>query len=746
MFRNLLLVLAVLPFGSLAAAQEPVAVGERTWRLPSADPEGTNAVLFGGSEQALLIDPGRTPAEVRARLIQAAQLCEAPVKTVVLTSADSGLGVLLAGEADFEILCHANARRTLAENGAAMLAELRASAKSEEEAALFDPRRFRLPDRSISGVERLHLGEHHIRIVHLEGARTTGDVVAFSHSDSVFAAGELAFHGEYPRLHSSSDLAGWKRALGAMADSSSNRVIGARGEAFAATNLMESRDVLSSTERLQPMPEFAVDWKHKERWDPLIVEDILTDSFAYPQREFAGLLKAFQEVEVIAEVESANSASWQVGLSSHGLRGAIDGEHLVLAERDAGAEVARLKLGPKPLEPKLSADGRLLYVPLRGEGRIRCLDLFNLLPQDDALVGGGVGEGAFLKHDTDFVLPVASKSSLVFVNTASREISMLLNDGIGRTPAGIAINPARTLGLVWYTAEAKLTAVDLTHRKALGDLRLEEAAGRVRFAPSGEHVLVWGKDSGTITRHGASYSPRVLEGNSGSGKAEVAVMGMTHSGHVDSELWGLDEVAETIRNFQPEVVLVEIPPDRWEKAWEDFAVHGVVEESRVRVFPEYRGMMFDLAVELGFTIEPCAAWTKEMNDLRREKLRQFRENEEWAEARAALNAESAEVEARWKDSPVHGDDPHVIHSDEYDRFVEDVMDPIGRYQNEMVGLGGWYNINRAHMALVHEAIERHPGKRILITFGAYHKYMFLKELREREDIELVELGPYLPKR
>gem|GEM_PF-5294464 len=91
--------------------------------------------------------------------------------------------------------------------------------------------------------------------------------------------------------------------------------------------------------------------------------------------------------------------------------------------------------------------------------------------------------------------------------------------------------------------------------------------------------------------------------------AQVAVMGMIQGGHKTSTRWGLDQVRETIRRFRADVVCAEIPPDHGNRMWSDFTERGVIEEDRVRRFPEYTVVLLDLSVEMGFTIVPCAAWT-----------------------------------------------------------------------------------------------------------------------------------------
>ena len=41
------------------------------------------------------------------------------------------------------------------------------------------------------------------------------------------------------------------------------------------------------------------------------------------------------------------------------------------------------------------------------------------------------------------------------------------------------------------------------------------------------------------------------------------------------------------------------------------------------------------------------------------------------------------------------------------------------------------------------SIDFGEGKRFLITYGSYHKGWFLRQLRERDDIELLEVEPFL---
>ncbi len=48
--------------------------------------------------------------------------------------------------------------------------------------------------------------------------------------------------------------------------------------------------------------------------------------------------------------------------------------------------------------------------------------------------------------------------------------------------------------------------------------------------------------------------------NPATSKTEVFVLGMIHGGHTTSKLWGLDQVRETIKAINPDVICPEIPP------------------------------------------------------------------------------------------------------------------------------------------------------------------------------------------
>lgn len=226
-------------------------------------------------------------------------------------------------------------------------------------------------------------------------------------------------------------------------------------------------------------------------------------------------------------------------------------------------------------------------------------------------------------------------------------------------------------------------------------------------------------------------------------KNEVIVMGMIHSSHRRPGPYDIGHLKDIIRSVEPDFVLTEIPPDRFEAASEQFAASGKITESRVRVFPEYTEALFPLTREMNFEIVPCAAWTKQMNDSRNARLAELRTShaDQYREMSLAQRNISTEVSTL-------GDrnDPRIIHTTEYDALVKAGMEPYDRFFNDALGDGGWSNINEAHYGLIAKALDAHAGegKRFLVTFGSWHKYYIKERLQQRDDVTVTSLAQYLP--
>lgn len=134
-----------------------------------------------------------------------------------------------------------------------------------------------------------------------------------------------------------------------------------------------------------------------------------------------------------------------------------------------------------------------------------------------------------------------------------------------------------------------------------------------------------------------------------------------------------------------------------------------------------------------------------MNNYRNATIKKLADDPEWAKARA-VNDEA--VSTANKAHKGRDDDPFYINSDEYDSNAKAMLTPYDHYYNDVYGPGGWTNINKAHYAIIEKALDdlRGQGKRILITYGAGHKYWFLEQLRKRDDINLVDIKTVMNKK
>lgn len=227
-------------------------------------------------------------------------------------------------------------------------------------------------------------------------------------------------------------------------------------------------------------------------------------------------------------------------------------------------------------------------------------------------------------------------------------------------------------------------------------------------------------------------------------KNEVLVLGTIHSGHLTDSVYNIAYLDKLIREIKPDFILAEIPPNRMEEAWKGFKRDDSISEPRVMRFPEYVDVVFPLSKEMNFEIIPTAGWTRIMADERSAKLRAIRADsarvDDWQSYIAANRKSDSLYKATGKVN-----DPHFIHTQAYDDIQDVALQTYNRLFNEELALGGWENINIAHYWNIEKAIEkyRNKGKRFLIIYGAGHKGWFMRELRKRDDINILEMEPFL---
>lgn len=404
----------------------------------------------------------------------------------------------------------------------------------------------------------------------------------------------------------------------------------------------------------------------------------------------------------------------------------------------------------RPFPGSVTSDGRLAFVPGYDEGAVTVIDLFNDRIVATVPVGEQPSGGSVLPGDIDYAVVVRGEDRVAFINTASRSVVGELSEGIGSSPFSLVVAPNGRLAFVNNTGSADVSVIDLATRQVIERITVPDLPIVMAVHPSGEELWVSSEGVHRLTvvsipdewRDDPRNIPQPVAASGTT--TEVAVMGMTHSGHVGSEVWGLDEVEQAVRAFAPDVLCTEIAPDRWDRIERDLVERDAIEDPRVVRFPEYKDLLLRLSVELDIEVEPCAGWTLEMSDLRQTRIAQFETEDRWADEReeyAAAQAAWAEIRG---DGPPVPDDPEYIHSDAYDADQKGRLALYDRFQNDMIGPGGWTNINVEHYRQVDRTLRAHAGKRVLITFGGGHKYWLLERLRERRDVTLLDMGPYLP--
>ena len=452
----------------------------------------------------------------------------------------------------------------------------------------------------------------------------------------------------------------------------------------------------------------------------------------------------------VALAGEAEGEGWQVGAgpSLFGPR-VIDNvaylsceraDRLVLFDTRSGYIREQFETGAQPYPADVTRDGVLAFVPNRGDSTVTVIDLLNGEVLATVPVGANPEGGALLEDDTSYVVACGGDDELVWINTASFEVEHR-TPGVGPRPFSVATTPDGRFALVNNSGGSTLSIVDVESRSVVGELSVGEQPIAVRMHPDGRRAYVSCERAGTVS---VISLPEPVEPPSSGPLNTVVVLGTIHSGHLTSESYDLELLRELVRAVAPDFVLTEIPPNRAREAMRGFLADGVVSESRVARFPEYVDVLYPLLAELEFEIVPTAGWSEPMARFRSRQLAAIAADP----ARAAdwqAYSEANEASDRCLEEHGAGDDPRFIHSDRYDDCNDVALAVYDELFNDELGPGGWTNINEAHYGHIAAALDRNrgAGKRFLITYGAGHKGWFLRELRKRDDIELLVLDPFL---
>ncbi|MCB9915101.1 MAG: hypothetical protein H6828_08130 [Planctomycetes bacterium] len=223
---------------------------------------------------------------------------------------------------------------------------------------------------------------------------------------------------------------------------------------------------------------------------------------------------------------------------------------------------------------------------------------------------------------------------------------------------------------------------------------------------------------------------------------QVVVVGTLGARHLTSQGYGLDDLERLLRDLAPQVVLVELPPGRYEQAWDEFVRTGAVTEPYVARFPEYTRVLFPMALEGRFRVVPCSAWTEPL-ERRREELRsqwRFSRPKDTREVEAARAEAEATMEREGLFDSVEG-----VHSARFRELAAEGLEPYERLFGRDLGPGGWSALQRAHASLVDQALDLWSGDgvRVVVLFDAWSQAPLRAHLARRDDLEPLELDEAL---
>lgn len=416
-------------------------------------------------------------------------------------------------------------------------------------------------------------------------------------------------------------------------------------------------------------------------------------------------------------------------------------DRLTVIDVQTGNTTGSFPTGRRPYPGDVTPDGTLAFVPNRDAGTVSVIDLLSRRTLAEPQICPHPSGGALTPDGVSYMVACRGSDEVVFLNTASFEITARVADGIGPGPFAVTAMPDGRFALVNNADGTTVSIIDLAEESVTQQLEVGEQPIVIRVHPDGRKVLVSNEVSGTVT---VLVSPDPPARATPDEMNEVIMLGMIHGEHRRSEVYGLEVLGELVRAIDPDYVLSELPPDRIGKAMTQFTETSTIQEPRVSRFPEYVDVIFPLAAEMGFEIVPTAGWNVYMSDYRANRLDQIASDPAWAarwsEYRAAIRRSDAALAAGGA-----ADDPRWIHTDAYDQAQEIRLSVYNRLLNDELGPGGWDNINEAHTHYIHAALDAHSGegKRFLITYGAGHKGWFLRSLRERRDITLLDVEPFL---
>lgn len=222
----------------------------------------------------------------------------------------------------------------------------------------------------------------------------------------------------------------------------------------------------------------------------------------------------------------------------------------------------------------------------------------------------------------------------------------------------------------------------------------------------------------------------------------VAFLGTLHEVH-DRIGYPLETVEHVIRAFEPDLVLVELPPDAFDDALaqaDAYAETGTeITERWLHDKPELYEVVLPLRHDLGYEVLPVSGWTQAAEAARDAY---YFVNPHGPMERHYVIANAA-FHATFLENTGFSN-PTWLHGTEYLRLLTDASRWLSYYAEEQMGLGGELHVQSRHAALIEDAVRAFPGRRILVVFDTTARWYIEPVLAGIEGAQLVPTTRFLP--
>lgn len=249
-----------------------------------------------------------------------------------------------------------------------------------------------------------------------------------------------------------------------------------------------------------------------------------------------------------------------------------------------GTPTASHPTGDRPYPGDVMWDGSHAFVPNLDAGTVSVIDLLNGETDASVEVCPGPPGGALTPDQVTYIVACGGSDEVALINTASFRVTGRVS-GVGPRPFSVAVPGDGRYAVVNNAGGSTVSVVDIEALAVAQTIEVGAQPIVLRVHPDGERVFVANEIAGTLVELIPGAPDSAPAPTAPRTPTEVVVLGMLHSGHLDSDRFSLDVVRDLVREIDPDYWLTEIPPNRWDRARAEYEATGTVEEPRVQRFP-----------------------------------------------------------------------------------------------------------------------------------------------------------------